>query len=87
MMKNLFKLENDQSTNRLLITMKKNNLCKQDNNQSAKQVSNTMQVGSIVACSLTKNKHSLRSLPNTHNSHYRTPFFPVHPSGVNTTRF
>ena len=38
----LFKLENDQSTKQVSITMKKNKLFKQENNQSTKQVSNTM---------------------------------------------
>ena len=62
--------------------MKKNKLFKQDNNQSTKQVSVTMQDSRIVACNLTKNKLTLRNLPSTQNTKYRTPFFPVHPSGT-----
>ena len=38
----LFKLEKDQSTKQVSITMKKNKLFKQENNQSTKQVSITM---------------------------------------------
>ena len=92
-MKNkLFKLENNQSTKQVSITMKENKLFKQDNNQSTKQVSITMQDSRIVACNLTKNKLTLRNLPSTQSTNYRTPFFQVHPSGVyseytNTTRF
>ena len=72
--------------------MKKNKLVKQDNNESTKQVSNTMQDGRIVAWNLTKNKLTLRNLPSTQNTNYSAPFFPVHPSGAyseytNTIRF
>ena len=83
MMKNkLFKLENNQSPKQVSITMKKNKLFKQDNNQSTKQVSITMQDSRILACNLTKNKLTLRNLPSTQNTKYRTPFFPVHPTGA-----
>ena len=72
--------------------MKKNKLVKQDNNESTKQVSNTMQDSRIVAWNLTKNKLTLRNLPSTQSTNYRTPFSAVHPSGAyseytNTTRF
>ena len=38
----LFKLENNQGTKQVLITMKKNRLFKQENNESTKQVLITM---------------------------------------------
>ena len=93
MIKNkLFKLGNNQSTKQVSITIKKNKLFKQDNNQSADQVSITMQYSRIVACHLTKNKHTLRNLLSTQGANYRTLFLPVQPSEAcsectNTPRF
>ena len=81
MIKNkLCKLGNNQSTKQVSITIKKNKLFKQDNNQSADQVSITMQYSRIVACHLTKNKHTLRNLLSTQGANYRTLFLPVQPS-------
>ena len=83
-MKNkLFKLENNQKTKQVSITMKKNKLFKQDNNQSTKQVPTTMQDCGIVAYNLTKNKLTLRNLPSTQSTNYRTPFFSVIPREPN----
>ena len=70
----------------------RNKLFKQDNYQSTKQVPTTMQDSRIVACDLTKNKLTLRNLPDAQNTNYRTLFFTVHSSGAyseytNATRF
>ena len=88
----LLKLESNQSTKQVSITMKKNKLFKRGNNQSTNQVSVTMQDSRIIAYNLTKDKLTLRNLLSTQSKNYRTPFFPVHPSGAysdytNTTRF
>ena len=61
--------------------MKKNKLFKQDNNQSTKQVSITMQDNSRVVCNLTKNKITLKNLPASYAEHkLQTLFFPLYPS-------
>ena len=83
MVKNkLFKLENDQSTKEVSITMKKNKLFKRENKQSTNQISITMQDSRIVVWNLTKNKLTPRNLPRPQSLNYRTPFFKIHPSGA-----
>ena len=78
----LFKLEKDQSTKEVSITMKKNKLYKRENKQSTNQISITMQDSRIVVWNLTKNKITLRNLPRSQSLNYRTPFFITHASGA-----
>ena len=75
----LFKLENDQSTKEVSITMKKNKLFKRENKQSTNQISITMQDSRIVVWNLTKNKLTLRNLPRPQSLNYRIAFFKIHP--------
>ena len=55
--------------------MKKNKLFKQDNNQSTKQVSITMQDSSRLVCNLTKNKITLKNLPASYAEHILQTLF------------
>ena len=75
--------------------MMKNKLFKLENNQGTKQAAITMKKNRLFKQDSNQSKNQISitmNLPNAQNTKYRTPFFPVHPSGAysectNATRF